>query len=195
MRIFVRLPSGTDTEGATSRGGFLPYVRERVYSRPMKEDEGWQAPESLRRRSKADPYPVFQLYSTVVPPEVRRIEGMTFGEWSASQESLGRMTQYVLEDGGRVDGWLRVAGDGDIGRFDLQASPAALDTLIEAALAKVSNRERAVTIVPEYQVELAGRLERLGFEPGEEFTVLSRRTVRPIKAAKKVPAVVQTTFG
>ena len=195
MRIFVRLPSGTDTTRATSRGGFLPYVRERVYSRPMKEHEGWQPPESLRRRAKADPYPVFQLYSTVVPPEVRRIEGMTFGEWSASQESLGRMTQYVLEDAGRVDGWLRVAGDGDIGRFDLQASPAALDTLIEAALAKVSNRQRAVTIVPEYQVELAGRLERLGFEPGEEFTVLSRRTVRPIKEAKKVPAVVQTTFG
>ncbi|MBI5288997.1 MAG: hypothetical protein HY873_08485, partial [Chloroflexi bacterium] len=64
-----------------------------------------------------------------------------------------------------------------------------------AALTKVANRERAVTIVPEYQVELASRLERLGFEAAEEYTVLSRRTVRPVKERVKVPATVQTTFG
>jgi hypothetical protein len=105
------------------------------------------------------------------------------------------MTQYVLEDRGRINGWLRVAGDGDIGRFDLQATPDALDPLLDAALTKVVNRRRAVTIVPEYQVELASRLERAGFAPADEYTVLSRRTVRPIKAAAKVPAMVQTTFG
>jgi hypothetical protein len=195
MRVFLRLPAASESEVASSRGGFTPYVRERVYARTIAEGQTRQQPEGIRRRAKADPYPIFQLYSTVVPAEVRRIEGMTFGEWSASQESIGRTTQYVIENGGRIDGWLRVAGDGDIGRFDLHATPAVLDTLIEAALAKVSNRERAVTIVPEYQVELASRLERLGFEPEEEYTVLSRRTVRPIKEAKKVPAIVQTTFG
>jgi hypothetical protein len=195
MRVFLRLPAATNTETETSRSGFTPYVRERVYTRAMPDGERWHPPENLRRRSKADPYPVFQLYSSVVPAEVRRIEGMTFGEWAASQESLGRMTQYVLDDGDRIAGALRVAGDGDIGRFDLHAAPAALDLLVEAAMAKVANRQRAVTIVPEYQVELASRLERLGFEPGEEYTALSRRTVRPIKEPKKVPAVVQTTFG
>jgi hypothetical protein len=195
MRVFVRLPAGTDTELDTSRAGFSPYMRERVYSRTTNAADHWRSPEGLRRKIKADPYPVFQLYSTVVPAEVRRIEGMTFGEWSASQETLGRMTQYVLEDGGRINGWLRVAGDGDLGRFDLHATPDTLDAMLQAALAKVANRERAVTIVPEYQVELASRLERLGFEPADEYTVLSRRTVRPIKAPAKVPAVVQTTFG
>jgi hypothetical protein len=195
MRVFVRLPAGTGTEVETSRAGFSPYVRERVYTRATQQADHWRPPEGLRRRTKADPYPIFQLYSAAVPAEVRRIEGMSLSEWSASQETLGRMTQYVLDDGERISGWLRVAGDGDIGRFDLHAFPNALDPLLEGALAKVANRERAVTIVPEYQVELMSRLERLGFEPADEYTVLSRRTVRPIKAAAKVPAVVQTTFG
>jgi hypothetical protein len=37
-------------------------------------------------------------------------------------------------------------------------------------------------------------LERLGFEEGESYAVLSRRTVRPVTAAQKVPAVARTTF-
>jgi len=195
MRLFLRLPAGGDTEIASTRSAFAPYVRERVYRRDVDKDAHMKAPDVLRRRTRADPYAVFQLYNELVPPEVRRHEGMTFGEWTAAQESLGRGTQYVMDDGGRVRGWLRVAGDGDIGRFDVLGSREVLDGLLEAALAKVANRDRAVTIVPEYQVELASRLERLGFEAAEEYTVLSRRTVRPVKERVKVPAAVQTTFG
>jgi len=195
MRLFLRLPTGSDTQIASTRSAFTPYVREQVYRRSVDQGAHMKAPDALRRRSKADPYAVFQLYNELVPSEVRRHEGMTFGEWTAAHESLGRATQYVLEDGGRVRGWLRVSGDGGIGRFDLLGSHDILDALLESALAKVANRERAVTIVPEYQVELATRLRRLGFEPAEEYTVLSRRTVRPVKERLKVPAVAQTTFG
>lgn len=199
MKVFLRLPAGSETAIASSRSGFAPYVREQVFLRHLGTTDTTarpKVPDLLRRRSKADPYPVFQLYNALVPPEVRRLEGMTFGEWTAAQESLGRATQYVLDDeAGAVRGWLRVAGDGDIGRFDILGGHDALDDLIEAALAKVSNREHAVTIVPEYQVEFASRLERLGFEAQEEYTVLSRRTVRTVKARVKVPALAQTTFG
>jgi hypothetical protein len=166
-----------------------------VYVRPIGEGESWHAADEVRRRSKADPYPVFQLYSALIPAEVRRHEGMTFAEWTAAQESLGRTTQYVLEDRGSIQGWLRVAGDGEIGRFDLVAQPVVVESLVETALAKVANRRKAVTIVPEHQVELASQLERFGFEAAGDFTVSARRTVRPIKAQAKVPAVVQTTFG
>jgi len=195
MRLFLRLPAGSDTELASSRSGFAPYVREQVWTRKAGAGDPGRTVAGLRRRSKQDPYPVFQLYSRLVPPEVRQVEGMTFGEWQAGQESLGRMTQYVLDDGGSIAGWLRVAGDGEIGRFDVLGGPEALDALLQAALAKVANRERAVTIVPEYEVELASRLERLGFEPAEEYRVLSRRTVRPVRETIKAPALAQTTFG
>lgn len=120
---------------------------------------------------------------------------MTFEEWTAAQESLGRTRQYVLQDGEHIRGMLRVAGDGDIGRFDIIGEPDVLDNLLDTAIVKVSNRQRAVTLVPEYQVELATRLERRGFAPGEEYTVMARRTVRPVKSVAKVRAVVQSTFG
>ena len=195
MKLFVRLPAGSAIEGDAARCGFLPYVREQVYRRAVVADEAHAVSASLRRREKADPYPVFRLYSSAVPPDVRRVEGMTFGEWIASQEGLGRTTQYVIEDGGRITGWLRVAGDGDLGRFDLLAESGALDDLVEAAMAKIANREWVYALVPEYQPELAGRLQACGFEAGDEYVVLSRRTVRQVKAGAKVPAVVQTTFG
>jgi hypothetical protein len=195
MRIFLRVAEG-DTASASSRSGFLPYVREGVYVRDIEKGSETKAPETLRRRTKADPYSVFQLFNKLVPAEVRRVEGMTFGEWTAAQENLGRTTQYVIEnDGGAVAGWLRVAGDGPIGRFDLLGEHTVLDDLLDAALAKVANRERAVTIVPEYEVELATRLEQRGFRVEEEYMVLWRRTVRPVKEAMKVPAIAQTTFG
>jgi hypothetical protein len=195
MKLFVRLPRGSEIEQATSRCGFLPYLRERAYCKPVEKGWAYRVPDGLRRREKPDPFPIFQLCMAAVPPDVRRIEGMTFAEWSAVQESLGRMTQYVMEEGGRIRGWLRVAGDGDLGRFDLQAEHAAIDDLVEAAQAKIANREWIYALVPEYQAGLAGRLEALGFETAGEYTVLSRRTVRPVKERAKAPAVVQTTFG
>jgi hypothetical protein len=193
MRIFLRLPPG-ETEIASSRAGFVPYERERVWTRESPASAGALVSHDLRRKTKQDPFAMFQLYTRLTPPEVRRIEGMTFGEWTAAQETLGRATQFVLDDDRGLRGWLRVAGDGDIGRFDLTAQPDGLDTLIEAALAKVTDRARAVTIVPEYMVELETALERAGFEPREEYAVQARRTVRPVKEAQKVPALAQTTL-
>ena len=99
MKLFVRLPAASAIEGDAARCGFLPYVREQVYRRAVGADVAHAVPTALRRREKADPYPVFRLYSSAVPPEVRRVEGMTFGEWTASQEALGRATQYVVEAG------------------------------------------------------------------------------------------------
>jgi hypothetical protein len=194
LRIFVRLPSGSMIERGASRCGFAPYRHEQVYRRDIAGNDA-QPPEALRRRGKSDLYPVFQLYNAQVPAEIRRYEAATFAEWTGAIEHIGRATQYVLEHDGRVHGWLRVAGDGDIGRFDLLAGHQALDDLIEAAMAKLANRQTAYTLVPAHQSQLAERLAERGFTPGEEFTVLSRRTVHPVKEARTVPAVARTTFG
>ncbi|HEY8173879.1 MAG TPA: hypothetical protein VIH21_12405 [Dehalococcoidia bacterium] len=195
LRIFVRLPGGSTTEDGASRCAFAPYRHEQVYRRDIDEPEKFDVPEGLRRRGKSDLYPVFQLYNAEVPANIRRYEAATFAEWTATIEHIGRATQYVYERDGRVVGWLRVAGDGDIGRFDLLGYPEALDDLIDAALAKLSNRRSAYVLVPQYQAGLRERLEARGFQAGDEFTTLSRRTVHPVKEARTAPAVVRTTFG
>jgi hypothetical protein len=196
MKLFVRLPRGSQIERDAGRSGFQPYVREQVYRRQVEKGWAYRVPDGLRRREKADLHGVFRLYSTAVPPDVRRIEGMTLSEWTSSQENLGRATQYVIERENRIRGSLRIAGDGDVGRFDLLGDIAALDDLVEAAMAKIANRAWVYALVPEYQEGLASRLEALDFEAGDEYVVLSRRTVRTVKAAAKAQAaVVQTTFG
>jgi hypothetical protein len=196
LRIFVRVPADSRLEASIVRCGFGAYAREQVYVAATKDAAAVRAnPGSLRRRAKDDAYRVFQLYNDTVPEAVRRFEAMTFSEWSAAQERIGRATQWVSEDDrGRLSGWLRTASDGEIGRFDLLGAPGAIDDLVGVALQKCASRERAYVLVKDYQEPLAGRLETLGFEEGDAYTVLSRRTVHPVKAAQKVPSLARTTF-
>jgi len=195
LRIFLRLPRNSYSERAASRCGFAPYLRERVYQRDVDASSAPSAPEDLRRRLKADLYPIFQLYNAVVPAQTRRFEASTLVEWTAVQERMGRTSQYVLERDGRLAGWLRVAGDGDIGRFDVKGDYDALDPLLDAVIAKLANRERMYVLAPEYDAALRTRLEERGFEPAEEYVAMSRRTVHTVAAPKAVPALIQTTMG
>lgn len=194
-RVFVRLPAQSALVPEAQRAGFLPYAREQLFRRAVEPAWEHDAPDGLRRWSKTDPYPAFQVYSATVPPEVRHVEGMTFADWQASHEALGRTTQYAIEREGALRGRLRVAGDGDLGRFDIIGGGDVLDDLLRGAMAKIANRAWIYTLAPAYAESLIRRLDSLGFEAGDEYVVMSRRTVMPIKNARKVPARTQTTFG
>jgi hypothetical protein len=195
MKIFLRLPAGSQSLLDAAKCGFAVYRREQVWRLDQEPAAVRKTPIGTRRRAKPDQLGLFQLYSASVPDTLRRFEGMTMTEWAAAQESLGKMAQYVADDDGRIRGLLRVAGDGDIGRFDLLGTGEAVDDLIEAALAKLANRRALSAVVPEYQEHVARKIEARGFAPADEFVVLARRTVRPVKEARKVPAIAQTTFG
>jgi hypothetical protein len=195
MKIFLRLPAASQSLLDAAKCGFPAYRREQVWRMEQEPAPVRRTQDVLRRRAKPDQYPLFQLYNTLVPDTLRRFEGMTMTEWTAAQESLGKTAQYVLESDGRIAGLLRLAGEGDLGRFDLLGAPDAVDDLIEVALAKLANRRVLSAIVPEYQEHVARHLEERGFAPAEEFNVLARRTVRPVMEAQKAPAIAQTTFG
>ncbi len=201
MKIFLRLPADSMAAYDAAKCGFAVYRREQVWRMEQEPSKARPSDAALRRRAKPDAQPLFRLYSTVVPDTVRRFEGMTLTEWTATQESLGKTAQFVLEGegapagAGGIDGWLRLAGDGDIGRFDVIGAADAIDALIDAAMARLANRSVLHAIVPEHQEDVARRLDARGFTPAEEYAVLARRTVRPVKAALKVPVVARTTFG
>jgi hypothetical protein len=193
FKIFVRLPASSPSLLCASRAGFTPYLHEQIYRREAGAGTGSVA-AGLRRRTKADLYGIFQLYNSVVPHEVRRIEAMTYAEWMGTQESLGKTSQYVLERDGRIRGWLRIARDGDLARLDVLAEPAVLDELIDAALAKTPGAT-VCALLPDHQEGARARLAALGFEHGEEYAVLARKTVRPVKSPRSVPALVHTALG
>lgn len=196
-RIFLRLPAGAPSERPVARCGFAPYLHERVYRRAVEPVAASDDQPALRRRTKADQQPLFQLYGAETPEHVRRYEASTLVEWNAVQERLapGRGTsQFVLDDAGSIAGWLRVAGDGDAGRFDIVARTTALDGLVAAARARLANRAWMYALVPEHQGALRARLEEQQFDATDEYTVFVRRTIRPVKAPKAIP-VMQTTFS
>jgi hypothetical protein len=172
------------------RCGFSPYRRERLYRRDVQPEQKHDTPPELRRREKADHYALFQLYNAVVPESERRVEAMTLNEWKALQEHLGRTSHYVIEREGRVAASLRIAADGDIGRFDLLSDGAHAETLVDAALVKLANRSSMWTLVPDWQEDVARALESRGFSAEQEYSVLCRRTVHLVKAAKPKKAAV-----
>jgi hypothetical protein len=192
LRIFVRLPGASETAHVAMHCGFAQYQSEIVHARAVDAAEAHVLPEGFRQRAKGDQYALFQLYNAVVPQTVRTAEAMTFAEWTAAQERLGKTSQYVVEHGGAVRGWLRVARDGDIARFDVLAEPGVIDDLLEAAMAKVASRRTVYTVVPEHDTGLRAHLESLGFAPGDEYSVLVRRTARTVKAPRSVPVLVHT---
>jgi hypothetical protein len=191
LRIFIRLPAASDTRHVVMRCGFAPYQNEVVYSRQLG-DEHHAPAEGLRRRAKSDLYGIFRLYNAIVPHHVRTAEAMTFAEWTAAQESLGKTAQYVLERDGQVRGWLRVARDGDVARFDVLADHDEIDGLVESALARSAGCHNVHTVVAAHDAFVRERLESLGFVEGDEFTAMARRTVRFVKAARAVSVLAHT---
>ena len=203
-KIFLRLAADSPVVTVAHRAGFVPFVTECVYTHrgpvsaePPAESglahNGQRSVLSLRRRSRADAYPLFQLYNAAVPEPVRRVEAATFAEWLAAQERrwlARRSSQLVLEGDGHIGGWIRAAADGDIGRFDLLVHPGQLERLeplVLAALARLSGQGILLALVPEYQQPLARLLTRLGFERDGEYAVMAKRTAVIVKAPRLAP--------
>ena len=203
-KIFLRVDSDSPVAPIARRAGFVPFVAETGYvhrgpvsgaqpDRPPTPDATENSTLSLRRRSRADAYALFQLYNVAVPESVRRVEAVTFAEWLAAQERhwlTRRSAQVVLERDGYLGAWIRTAADGDIGRFDLLVHPRELkllEPLLLAALARLSGQGIVLALVPEYEEPLARFLKRLGFEKQGQYVVMAKRTAVLVKAPRLAP--------
>ncbi len=197
-KVFLRVAADSPVIATAAHAGFVPYLNERLLAchAPLGSEEA--TAHKLRRWSRADAYSTFRLYNRWTPEPVRRVEAATFREWQNARERVSsrRGTQQrVVEIDDQVAGWLRTAADGELGRFDLMADPAAadlLDSLIDGALERLREQSSVFTLVPRFATGLQQRLEDRGFEEESQFTVLARRTTKTVKlpqvAARQVPA-------
>ncbi len=208
-KVFLRVASDRDVVTTACSSGFSAYLTERLLALEGQPEEiernGPERPAAhsdsvIRPWGRADAYPTFRLYNRWTPEPVRRVEAVTFREWLAVRERVSPMRgtrQYAMEGEGRLAGWLRTAAVGELGRFDLMADPPTpelLDTLIDAALARLRGRSALLTLVPEFAEGLRACLERRGFVERGEFVVLARQTTQTVRVPQLVPAAPAQTF-
>ena len=181
-RVFLRLDSKSHLSQAVRKAEFFPYTQETLYRLGGKP--AVQLTEvPFRPREKPDLMGIFLLYSRTVPANVRAIEGATFREWQAAQESWGgRTTELVLEEDGIITAWLRVL-PGQTGRLSLIARSEASNAqeIVQAALARLQKSKEVLCLVPHYDEGLARCLEQLGFEAVGGYAAYARRLVKPVE--------------
>jgi hypothetical protein len=142
--------------------------------------------------------PAFQLYSRWAPEAVRSVEAMTLREWQAARERVSPArgtSQRVLEEEGRIVGWVRLASSGDLGRFDVMADPSCPGLegrLADAAIARLRERKTLLSLVPEFAGGLMAYLGGRGFNSRGEYVVLAKRTMRPLEVTEPELAAATT---
>jgi hypothetical protein len=180
-RVFLRLDNDSHLAHVIRRAEFFPYARETLYRLDGKP--AVQLTEvPFRPREKPDLMGVYQLYSRTVPANVRAIEGATFREWQAAQESLGgRTTELVVEEDGIITAWLRVLS-GQTGRFSVIARSDTFGTqeIVQSALARLHKSKNVLCLAPQHDGSLGASLQRLGFEAIADYAMYARRLLKPI---------------
>ncbi len=189
-RVFLRLPADCILLDAARRSGYFPaYYETLMRSQPsvLAPDAAGPRTTSPRDASGPDEYGVFRLYNAAVPPVVRRLAGVTFGQWRDSRErGPGRAREYVLEGDRALEGWLRVGRKGANGWMQAMLAPASMDaaaTLAVFGLERLAGARSIVALVAEYQADLRRALGELGLAPGAEYVVCIRTMASSVRLA------------
>jgi len=188
-RIFLRLDVGSHVSEAARKAGFFPYAKEALY-RLNSAPSSQPTEVPFRPRDKSDLIGMFQLYSHCVPANVRAIEGPTFREWLAAQESWGGSTKDLLvEEDGIISVWLRLM-TGQTGRFSLIAQSTRFSTeeVLQGAFSHLNASRQVLCLVPEYSGAWTASLERLGFDRLASYTCYAQRLVKPVEELAKETA-------
>lgn len=173
-RVFARLPANETVDAALRRSGFVPFTTESVLVLGEDaRDEPVTVSSMVRRAHPADVWGIHQLYLEVVPRQVQYAEAMTSRAWERSRPlrpGSRRASAWVIEDHGRIRGYVRVSTEEDsrVIRLDLLIDPdmrALAPDLIAAAKSEVRNLHGVpcVATVPGYSHELCTPLQDAGF--------------------------------
>jgi hypothetical protein len=200
LKVFVRLPAGSDLLQPAIETGFVAYQNETLFIRGSGSPKSMQ-PDGLREVAAADSYPLFRLYCAAVPEVIRRYEAATFDEWHAAQERrwFKNGPHLVIERESRLVAQVRACRLPQGLMLDLQFDASAADEipgLISAAVeAAESSGEPVLALLPQAAADASKTLLDAGFTPSIEYVSLMRRTTRPLALPRKVPVVAENAIG
>jgi hypothetical protein len=193
-RLFLRLEASSDLLDVVRGAGFLPYRQEVLYA---KRSVDAAHPEGLREVVPADSYGLYQLYNATTPEATRRSEAATFSEWHTAQEKrwLRHGVQLVAETDSRIEAQVSGAKLPQGVLLELNSTSRGLPAAAAiGAVVAALDAEGApgFVLLPSTAESHARELEAVGFQLRQEFVSLMRRTTRPLKLPKLVPAVAET---
>ena len=194
-RVFLRLPADCTLLDAARRSGFFPVFLETLMrGRPpaLAPDAAGPEATSPRDASRLDEYGMFRLYNAAIPPDVRRLAGVTFDQWRDSRErGAGREREYVLEGEHGLDGWLKVGRRGADGWMQAMLAPGsegAAVALAASGLGRLAGARSVCALVVESQPDWGRALGELGMAAEADFVVCVRTMASTVRLAGGVGA-------
>ena len=208
--LLMRVAAGAPAEAEAVRAGFARALRERLwradapYADLAAGDAAGDADGagiSVREAIPADAHGRFLLYCRALSVEARSALAMTLEEWRATREVhwLGRHPRELVaarED--RIVGAARIAAGGGQARLDLLATAEAAGAaraLLAAAGGLCARDEAVLALAPLAMGAAQAELLEAGFEPAEEYVLLSRRVAQPVEEAVRVGTGVVLSGG
>ncbi|MDP6072359.1 MAG: hypothetical protein QGG34_12525 [SAR202 cluster bacterium] len=184
-RIFLRLQDDDLVVDAARKSGFFPCVGETLLrgaaiQNGTRSGSLFDDATRLRRMVPRDDYGLFRLHNASVPVSVRRVTGMTFDQWRASQESQpGRRLERVFEKADAIRGWVRTSKRGGAGYLSaaLHADDRAImPDVVDSGLRRLAGARDVYCLTPEYETSLQAALDARRFVAVDHFVTLVKTT-------------------
>ncbi len=184
-RVFLRLQDDDPVVEAARRSGFFPCFRETLYrGSPMpsgsRSGSLFDADSRLREKEPRDDYGLFRLHNATVPVSARRLTGMTFDQWRASQERPpGRPVEHVFEKADEIRGWVRSARRRSNGHLAVALhvdDRAIMQDVVDSGLKGLASAKTVHCLAPEHETGFQAALVATSFEPVDQFVTLVKTT-------------------
>lgn len=175
-RLFLRLRSASPLLAAARTAGFSRYLCETLYQIPSeyRPSTASSTIPNVRRRLPGDEHGLFRLHCASAPESVCSAEGLTLELWRSGQERFYR--DFVYEEGGELQGWLRVSSRSSGGCFDMSVAPGAQQetfrNLLDCGVQLLHGRSRVFCLVAEHQGVLHDLVRGLGYTEAIEYSAL-----------------------
>ncbi len=200
--LLVRLRTNAPAVVGALRAGFTQALGEQLWRAPVLR--GLAAPArsiTVEGATDADDHDLFLLYCRAVPVTARSAIAMTQQEWLATREEhwVGRRSlSLVARSGGQIAGMAQLSTSHGVTHIDLLVAPdvaGVAGALVAATAPRCPSGQPVLALTPAVAGLAAGELRATGFEPDEEYVVLSKRIARPVEETVTVSPGVAVPGG
>ena len=200
--LLVRLRANAPAAVGALRAGFTQALGEQLWRAPVLRGLATPARAiTVEEATDADDHDLFLLYCRAVPVTARSAIAMTQREWLATREDhwLGRRSlALIARSQGHVAGMARLSTSHGSTHIELLAVPdvpGVAAALLAAAAPRCPGGQPVLVLTPAVAGPVAGELRATGFEPDDEYVVLSKRIARPVEETVTVGAGIAVSGG